>query len=261
VDFTRRWSSIRVVLEHTAPGSEPASATIELDAARPSQTWTTPLAGVRGTLTARLTYLSRNGQVIERMIDQITGDQVIVDDPLDSAQVRVALLPAGTGWKDVACVMIDLRYTDGSHTIDETVSLRTIDDFLEWEAPARPDGPRTIQWRAHASFSDGRFESRPWQTSDAGVIVVRIDGVARREVQVLPIFFDQAQMKEATVRLRGAAQTETVVLRDRTPRTAVLDAGPFTWTVQWTTMAGRTMPETPPAEGDDVIVLPRVPTA
>jgi hypothetical protein len=259
VDFTRRWSSIRVVLEHTAAGSEPASATIELSATRPSQTWTTPLAGARGTLTARLTYLSQNGQVVERMIDQITGGQVIVEDPLDSAQVRVALLPAGTGWSSVACVMVDLRYIDGSHIIDETVSLRTIDDFLEWEAPARPDGPRTIQWRAHASFSDGRFESRPWQTSDAGVIVVRIDGVARREVQVLPIFFDPAQVKEATVRLRGAAQTETVVLRDRSPRTAVLDAGPFTWTVQWTMTDGRTVAETAPAEGDDVIVLPRVP--
>jgi hypothetical protein len=29
--------------------------------------------------------------------------------------------------------------------------------------------------------------------------------------------------------------------------------------VQWTTADGRTLPETPPAEGDDVIVLPRVP--
>jgi hypothetical protein len=171
----------------------------------------------------------------------------------------VALLPAGTGWSGVAWVMVDLRYTDGSHTIDETVSLRTIDDFLEWEAPARPDGPRTIQWRAHASFSDGRFESRPWQTSDAGVIVVRIDGVARREVQVLPIFLDPEQVKEATVRLRSASHTETVVLRDRTPRTTVLDAGPFTWTVQWTTTDGRTLPETPAAEGEDVIVLPRLP--
>ncbi len=261
VDFTRRWSSIRVVLEHTpGGGSEPASATIELSATRPSQTWTIPLAGARGALTARLTYLSQNGQVVERTVDQVSGDQLIVEDPLDSAQIRVALLPAGTGWSGVACVMVDLRYTDGSHTVDETVSLRTIDDFLEWDAPARPDGPRTIEWRVHASFSDGRFESRPWQTSDAGVIVVRIDGVARREVQVLPIFLDPAQVKEATVRLRGAAHTETVVLRDRTPRTTVLDAGPFTWTVQWTTADGRTLPETAPAEGDDVIVLPRVPS-
>ena len=126
------------------------------------------------------------------------------------------------------------------------------------EAPARPDGPRTVQWRAHVSFSDGRFESRPWQTSDAGVIAIRIDGVPRRDVQVLPIDFDPAVVTQATVRLRSAAQTETVVLKDRTPRTVVLGAGPFTWSVQWTMADGRALAEFPPAEGDDVIVLPRV---
>lgn len=258
VDFARRWSSVRVVLAHTAAGSEPASATIELSATRASQTWTTPLGGARGILTARLTYLSRNGQVIERAMDDVTGDQVIVGDPLESAQVRVALLPAGTGWSGVAYVMVDLRYADGSHTVDETVTLRTLDDFVDWEAPARPDGPRTIQWRVHASFTDGRFESRPWQTSDAAVIVIRIDGVPRRDVQLLPIYFDPILVKEATVRLRSAAQTETVVLRDRTPRTIVLGAGPFSWTVQWTTTDGRSLGESSPAEGDDVIVLPRL---
>jgi hypothetical protein len=216
---------------------------------------------VRGTLSARLTYLSQGGQVVERTIEQVTGDQVIVEDPLDSARVRVALLPTGTGWSGVACAMIDLRYTDQSHTVDETLSLRTIDDFVEWDAPARPDGPRMVEWRTHVSFSDGRFESRPWQTSDAGVIVIRIDGVARREVQVLPVYFDPALIKEATVRLKSGSKTETLVLSDRTPRTAVLDAGPFTWTVQWTMIDGRALAETPPAEGDDVIVLPRVPTA
>lgn len=257
IDFTHRWSSVRVVLGHTAAGSEPASATIELGATRTSQTWTTPLAGARGIVTARLSYLSRNGQVIERTIDEVTGDQVIVGDPLESAQVRVGLLPAGTGWGGVACVMVDLRYADGSQTFDETVTLRTMDDFIDWEAPARPDGPRTIQWRVHASFADGRFESRPWQTSDAAVIVIRIDGVPRRDVQVLPIYFDPALTKEATVRLSSAAKTETVVLRDRTPRTVGLGAGPFSWTVQWTAIDGRVLAESSPADGDDVIVLPR----
>jgi hypothetical protein len=201
--------------------------------------------------------LSRQGRTVEQSLDNVLTDQVIVTDPLDRHRVRIALVPTGTGWTDVALAMVDLRYVDGAYTVDETVELRKADDFVEWEAPARPDGPQSVQWRCHTSFADGRFESGEWQTAAPGIVLVRIEGVPRRRVQVLPVFFDAGVTRQGIVRLRSGAQTETVVISDRTQRTVTLGPGAFTWTVAWTTADGAELPESAPENGDDVIVVPR----
>lgn len=257
LDFHTRWVSVRVVLEHKLPGSPPTSHTVELDALHRSHTWTRSLEGIRGTLKARVSYVSRQGQSVERIIDEIINDQVVVRDPLDNYRVRLALVPVGTGWGEVAIAMVDLRYVDGAHVINETVELRKLDDFLEWEAPARPDGPHTIQWRVHISFADGRFESRDWQTTSSEVTVVRIDGAPRRTVQLLPIYFDPSVTQKGIVRLRSGMQTESVVITDRAQRSVMLGPGPFLWSIAWTAADGTAFSESAPEEGEDVIVVPR----
>lgn len=257
LDFQTRWALVRVVLEHKLPDSPPTSHTVELDALHRSHTWTRSLEGIRGTLKARVSYVSRQGQSVERIIDEIINDQVIVRDPLDNYRVRLALVPGGTGWGEVAIAMVDLRYVDGAHVVDETVELRKLDDFLEWEAPARPDGPHAIQWRVHASFADGRFESRDWQTTSSEVTVVPIDGAPRRTVQLLPIYFDPSVTQKGTVHLRSGMQTESVVITDRAQRSVMLGPGPFLWSIAWTAADGTAFPESAPEDGEDVIVVPR----
>ena len=258
LDFVDRWISVRIVLTHTPPGGAAQSWTADLTAATTSATWTLPLPAGRGDVRARLTYVSRQNQTVERTIDRVDGDQVIVSDPMDGNLVRFTLLPAGTGWSDVGFAMVDMEYSDDAYLVQETLELRKLTDLVEWVVPARAGGPQVGRWRPHVSFTDGRFTSGDWQSAARGPVVVRVDGVARRTVQVLPIYFDPAVSKSITLRLRSGAQIETLVVSDRTQKNVTLGAGPFSWTLQWTRPDGSQSEESAPQDGDDVIVVPRV---
>jgi hypothetical protein len=257
LDFSERWASVQVLLTHTAPGGTAESWTAELTGAQTSATWTTALAGPRGPIGAALTYVSRQGQTFQRAIERVDGDQLIVLDPVEGNQVRFTLLPAGTGWNDVALAMIDMQYTDGAYVVDESLELRRLSDMVEWVVPARTGGPEIARWRLHASFTDGRLVSGEWQETARGPVIVRIDGVPRRTVQILPIYFDATLAKNVTVRLRSGSQMETAILADRTPKSVTLPGGPFTWTLQWTRPDGSQSAESAPQDGDDVLVIPR----
>jgi len=257
LDFEQRWAAVKVETELAMLDGPPLLHTVELDAIHPSQTWTQPLDGARGRLRARVTYVSRRGETVEEIIEDIAGDQIVVRDPYEGNEIPFVVIPAGTGWKDVALAMVDLRYTDGTHVVDETVELRTLDDLVEWRAAARPGGPRRVQWRVHVSFSDGRFESRPWQDTDTGVAVINVDAVARRTVQIIPLYFDAGAVRQGAVCLQGDSQREVVTITDRSPRSVTLPSGQFTWTIAWTSADGTAMPASAPQAGEDVIVLPR----
>jgi hypothetical protein len=258
LDFAERWASVRVLLTHAAGGSATQSWTADLAAAQTSATWTVPLDGIRGVVSAHLTFVSRHGTVIEQEIPEVRGNQVIVRDPLEGNQVRFTLVPAGTGWDGVAMAMVDVQYRDGAYVVDETLELKALTDLVEWVVPARPDAPRAARWRLHASFRDGRFSSGEWQTADAGAVIVRIDGVPRRTIQVLPIYFDPAVSRNVTLTLRTSSQVETVLVADASPRTVSLGGGPFSWTMHWIRPDGTTSEESAPQNGEDVIVVPRL---
>lgn len=258
LDLARRWRSVRVQLRQQAPGPG-AGAALELDAAHPGVVWTPPadaLAGAEG-ITAELSFLSWQGAVVTREMPLEPGP-LLVRDPMDQHRLRFVLVPEGNGWGEVALAMVDLRYVDGPYAVEEALELRRLEDCVEWEVPARPDGPRGVQWRLHVSFSDGRFVTGGWQSGEEALIAVRVDAAARREVQVLPVFFDAALTRSAELLLRsGDGSEQRLVVSDRSPRTVLLPPGPFTWTLGWTRADGTAVEAASPVLGEDVIVLPR----
>src|SRR5690606_22376882 len=126
LDFAARWASVQVAITYASPGGTATTDTVELSAAAASAIWSRRVDGAGGETTARATYVSRQGSTIEQSLGTVTGDQIVVGDPLAHHQVHVSLVPAGTGWRDVALVMVDLRYADGAYVVDETVELRTL---------------------------------------------------------------------------------------------------------------------------------------
>jgi len=259
LDFERRWSAVRVALEHH--GDRRMSHALELKADRRSDVWTSPLNGPRGRVTARLEFLARNGGSAERTIDSVNGDHIVVADPFAGHRRHLTLVPVGTGWSEVAAAMVDLRYRDGEQVTEETVRLGNLADFAEWEAPARPDGPRTVEWRSHVSYSDGRFESTEWDSTEDAVLTVRVDAPLRREVQVLPVFFDPVTTTRIEFQFRNGDFSRTEQITNRSACSIIAPPGPYRWSAAWVAIDGssRQLPEQ--TSDDDTLVLPRSPDA
>lgn len=259
LDFTHRWSLVQVKLLHQGLPQDTDSTVIELDSARPSAVWKKTLAGLPGKVRATLTYLSHLGQRLEVDGGEVHGWQLIVEDPLSANLRRLAIIPTGNGWGTIAVAMVDLRYRDGDFRHEETIELKSLSDFVEWVTPARKDGPRTIEWRCHASFQDGRFEESEWQSTELEVLAVPLLAPATRHVQILPVFFDAARTPRAEVRLRHKDRAATEIVTGKAALSVTLPQGTFSWSVTWTLPDGskREMPEQ--AGDQDVIVLPRSP--
>lgn len=260
LDFKRRWQSVRVELEHRVPGSSSVSHVVELDQYHLSHFWRRPLNGLRGTVTAILTYLSYQGLTVDQTIDVGTSDQVVVSDPLATYQRRVTLVPQGSGWDDIAAVMVDLRLCDGDYCFEETLELTQSDTLTQWSAPARDSAAIAVDWRYHASFADGRYEQSRWHTTEASIIPIPIAGPPRRHVQILPVYFDPAKVARIDITLRQGDQTKTLSLANAMPQTIALTPGPYHWRAHWVSKDG-TEADSPeqPSEGD-LIVIPRMPT-
>jgi hypothetical protein len=257
IDFERRWKSISVQLNHQAAPPDGVSTVVELNAANRSATWKLSLAKPRGKVRANITFFSHQGQSVETHIDDVTGEQLIIVDPFESHRRRLALMPAGNGWDNIAVVMVDLRYRDGDFHYEETVELKSFTDFVEWETPARADGPREIEWRCHASFRDGRFEQTNWQVADSTVLAVPLQAPASRQVQLVPVFFDSSQTARLEVKLRSGDRSLTQVITSKTAIWVTLPPGPFLWSVTWSMTNGTTKQTPEETSDEEVIILPR----
>ena len=260
LDFKHRWRLVRIELLHQGLPQDTDSTVIELDSARPSAVWKKTLVGPLGKVRAGLTYLSHHGQRLEVELDEIGGRQLIVEDPLDANQRRLAIIPTGNGWGGIAVAMVDLRYRDGDFRNEETIELKSLSDFVEWVTPARKDGPRAIEWRCHASFQDGRFEEGDWQSTESEVLAVSLQAPATRQVQVVPVFFDVAKTPRADIHLRNHDRLVTVSIASTSTVTVTLPQGPFSWGITWRLPDGsqKELPEQ--ASDQEVIVLPRSPS-
>lgn len=257
LDFTHRWSLVRVELSHQGLPQDAESTVIELDSTRLSAVWKKNLMGPLGKVRALLTYLSYQGQQLEVEVSEVFGRQLIVEDPLSANQRRLAIIPTGNGWGGIAVAMVDLRYRDGDFQSEETIELKSSSDFVEWVIPARKDGPRAIEWRCHASFQDGRFEESKWQSMESEVLAVPLQAPATRQVQLVPVFFDVAKTPRADIHLRNQDHLVTVPITNKSTVSVTLPQGLYSWSVAWTLSDGskREIPEQ--VSDQDVIVLPR----
>ena len=260
LDFTHRWSLVRIELSHQGLAQDTDSTVIELDFARPSAVWKKNLVGPLGKVRATLIYLSHFGQRLEVDGGEVLGRQFIVEDPFYANQRRLAIIPTGNGWGGIVVAMVDLRYRDGDFRNEETIELKSLSDFVEWVTPARKDGPRTIEWRCHASFQDGRFVENEWQSTESEVLVVPLQAPATRQVQLLPVFFDAAKTPRADIHLRNQDRLVTVPITSTSTVSVTLPQGPFFWSITWTLLGGsqKEMPEQ--ASDQEVIVLPKSPS-
>lgn len=261
IDFDKRWSRIQVQLEHAAAVPDGASTVIELDAAHSSSVWAHKLTRPRGKVRAKLTFFAKQGQTVEKEVEAIAGDQLLIEDPLASYRRQLAVMPAGSGWGDISVAMIDLRYRDGEFSHEETVEVTSLDGFVEWQAPARPDGPRAVEWRVHASFRDGRFEERGWSSVESGVLMIPLLAPATRQVQIVPAFFDASQMKAIEVRFRTGERTLMQRVVDKGAVWVTLLPGPFRWNAVWEMTDGSTRHVTERECDEDAVVVPSVRTA
>jgi hypothetical protein len=174
LDLRSRWAAVRVVLQAVDVDGSVRSHVVELHEGTRAGQWALP-AGTEGApVHARTTFVSAQGLVVERGPDPVEHDQVVVSDPFGHDRITVALVPAGAGWDDVALVMVDVRHEDGTWIHEQAVELRALTDFVRVDLPARAGGPRTVGWRVHASFSDGRFAQGPWQRTEAPLVVVTL---------------------------------------------------------------------------------------
>lgn len=257
LDFERRWSAVQVHLQHH--GRTNASQSIELSRDRRSGDWVLPLRQTRQRVSAKLKFVSQDGQVLEQNIEQVTGNHVVVADPFVGHRRRIALIPVGAGWRDAAAAMIDLRYRDGEQVSEATIPLSGPDDFAEWEAPARPEGPKAVEWRSHISFHDGRFESSDWGATDDGVLAIPLQQPAKRELQILPVFFDVGTTAQIEIVLRSGEFRWSDQLIDRTARTVLLPMGPYRWSAVWTFTDGARRAISDQLYDEDVLVVPHAP--
>lgn len=178
LDLRSRWALVRVELTATDVTGQVRAHVVELREGTRAGQWALPPGTEGAQVQARTSFTSTQGLLVERGPDPVEHDQVVVSDPFGSDRIGVALVPAGPGWEDVALVMVDLRHEDGTWAHEQAVELRALSDFVQVDLPARTGGPRTVSWRVHASFSDGRFAQSAWQRTEAPLLVVSLPGVA-----------------------------------------------------------------------------------
>ncbi|MBX7080024.1 MAG: hypothetical protein K1X88_12590 [Nannocystaceae bacterium] len=252
-DFDARWRSITIEL-----GVAGRTATVvELGPGHRSARVPLDATAADATAHARVIALAQGGYQHVRELDVAIGSELVLDDPFTAGVRPLALVPAGSGWAEVAAVMVDVALAEADADEHETLALQSLSDFVQWRAPLAPGVAKTARWRRHVSFRDGRFESTAWATTDDEVLVIPIAGAPQRTVQLLPILLD------AGVRVRASFASGDVTreldLGDKTPALVDLPPGRYTLALRWTLPDGSTRTQPPQARDDEVVVVPRPP--
>lgn len=174
LDLQTRWAFVRVELTASDAAGSLRSHVVELREGSRAGTWVLPSGTEGAAVAARTTLVSVQGLRVEQGPDAVEHDQVVVSDPFGRHRIGVTLVPVGRGWDQLALAMVDLRHEDGTWVHEQAAELRALSDFVQVDLPARAGGSRTLWWRVHASFTDGRFAQSPWQQSDAPLLAVAL---------------------------------------------------------------------------------------
>lgn len=258
-DFTQRWLDVQLEIQAAGTDAQTQTQTLVLDAGTPTARVSLPGISAGAPLEVRVQCRARSGFVHEQRLEAVTDAQLVVIDPYAGAGRRLALVPTGSGWAEVAMGMVDLRLVDGEHEVRETVALSRLEDFVQWQAPLSAATRGTLSWRRHTSFRDGRFESTPWLDTELDVLPIALEGTPSRTVQLLPVHLEQGMALRIV--LRSGDLTVELQGHDRTPLSAVLPPGPYRMTLSWTMADGGTQSLPEQQVDDDAVVIPRPPLA
>jgi hypothetical protein len=202
-----------------------------------------------------------------------SGPQVLINQPFTDV-LRVSLLPAGDGWDDIVSVSVEMKYEDpaNNYTVQESVPLRTKDEFKTWKVFLRDRNVRAFRYESVASYKNGHLErSGPLAGDGTGTypIVVKRQGY---RIALLPDLLDFTASPVTEVHLAykaaGVNLQETFKFTDKTPQTWSIDVpqgAPLEYTVQVTHFPANGSPihVKDVVEHDSIVVIPgyRLPTS
>ena len=166
----------------------------------------------------------------------------------------------------MAQVIVDLRYEDAPNGLrrEESLVLKTSQEFRTWEVALRDQNRRGFEYRVHASFKDGRFQQGPWQShTGEETLPIVVQAPPRHQIQIIPDRLDlaAAPLTEVGLTHLPTGRQETFVFRAKQPVVWNVDvpAGtPVRYRVQVTHFPATGDPVVlPPFEEEDpVLVLP-----
>ncbi|HSR51434.1 MAG TPA: hypothetical protein VLV83_11440 [Acidobacteriota bacterium] len=272
VDFEKLVQRVQVTLayEDPAQGIAREEEVVILDNQHRDRSYSRDIfADWNQPLQYRLRFDLQSGEVLEdQEWSETVSRQLLVNQPFMDV-LEVDLLPAGTGWPDVSQVFVDLRYSDpaNNHTVEETLSLKSRDEFRTWKVVLQDKNKRDFEYRVTASFKDGTLERGEWQEADgSGALPVHVEAVPKIEITLVPTLldFEAAQVTEVTLNYDqgGVNETETFVFTGNAPQTWRFDAPEnppplrFTYTITHFPQGEDPVRLPEQEEEDPVLVLP-----
>ncbi|WP_127806596.1 hypothetical protein [Hydrogenophaga sp. NH-16] len=269
IDFENQVRQVQVLLayEDPAAGVPRQEQTVLLDKTSTSGVYDRQIFEPRARpVLYRQRFRLQSGEVVEDPDwQELSGHQLIVNQPARGL-LRVRLLPAGDGWDAVAQVIVDLRYEDAPNGLrrEESLVLKTSQEFRTWEVALRDQNRRGFEYRVHASFKDGRFQQGPWQShTGEETLPIVVQAPPRHQIQIIPDRLDlaAAPLTEVGLTHLPTGRQETFVFRAKQPVVWNVDvpAGtPVRYRVQVTHFPATGDPVVlPPFEEEDpVLVLP-----
>lgn len=225
VDFENQVRQVQVLLayEDPAAGVPRQEQTVLLEKTSTSGVYDRQIFEPRARpVLYRQRFRMQSGEVVEDPDwQELSGSQLIVNQPARGL-LRVRLLPAGDGWDGVAQVIVDLRYEDAANGLrrEESLVLKTSQEFRTWEVALRDQNRRVFEYRVHASFKDGRFQQGQWQShTGEETLPIVVHAPPRHQIQIIPDRLDlaTAPLTEVSLTHLPTGRQETFVFRAKQP--------------------------------------------
>jgi len=218
----------------------------------------------------KVRYQMKSGEVREDE-DWFTteGPQILINQDFKDV-LKVTLSPVGDGWDDVVSVHVDLKYVDQTnhYVVNDTLTLKTREDFKTWNVPLRNRDIRDFQYSVRASLKSGKLLQSGWLSgSDTGTYPITVNRRGFR-IRLIPnmIDFTVTPMIEVNLRYKAAGLnlSETFTFRDKTEQTWTIDAPDgapleYNYRITYYPAGGNPITMREATEEDDELIVPLCP--
>ncbi len=216
-------------------------------------------------VTYKTRFAFEDGHVIEDDgFTEAPHGTLIVNQPFTAA-LEVRLLPSGAGWREVAQAVVELSYEDPANGVaqNDTLRLKSLDDFTTWKVPLRDPRKTDYTWTAHISYKNGDLEQTgPDRGEGSGVLAIQARLPQSTEVRIVPsrLDFEAAPVAEVFLRHPESGREATLVFDKKQAQTwevPVPPGGPIRYEVRVTHFPADGDPVKSPTseERDTVVVL------